>query len=374
MGSSYILPYLPITSYSVEHLFSMHSKANRSLARLDGMLRKRNYANVLLSPMMTQEAVLSSRIEGTRSTIDEVYSLEAGEESTEEQRLDVQEILNYREAMRYATASLENRGLTLGLVKEMHAILLQSGRGQNKRPGLVRDTQNWIGTPGCTIEQASYVPPAPTTVDAYLENWIENAATDTVDPLIQSGILHAQFELIHPFHDGNGRVGRLFIPLYLHSKGLLERPFFYLSEYFEAHREQYIGCLNALHEDTAAWEQWLLFFLQAVDAQAKENMRRADAMQRLYAELQETLPGITNSASCGVLLNTMFEMPIFSKPTISARITGVNTATVQRMINSLVEAGILHVRSHGAGRRATIYHLRELSLIAQGLPIGRFDY
>jgi Fic family protein len=170
----------------------MHSKANRSLARLDGMLRKRNYANVLLSPMMTQEAVLSSRIEGTRSTIDEVYSLEAGEESTEEQRLDVQEILNYREAMRYATASLENRGLTLGLVKEMHAILLQSGRGQNKRPGLVRNTQNWIGSPGSTIEQASYVPPAPATVDAYLENWIENAATDTVDPLIQSGILHAR--------------------------------------------------------------------------------------------------------------------------------------------------------------------------------------
>ena len=124
------------------------------------MLRRRSYANVLLSPMMTQEAVLSSRIEGTRSTIDEVYSREAGEEATEEQRLDVQEILNYREAMRYATYSLGDRGLTLGLVKEMHAILLQSGRGRNKRPGLVRDTQNWIGSPGSTIEQATYVPPA----------------------------------------------------------------------------------------------------------------------------------------------------------------------------------------------------------------------
>lgn len=338
------------------------------------MLSEKSYANVLLSPMMTQEAVLSSRIEGTRSTIDEVYSLEAGEEFTEAQKLDVQEILNYREAMRFATHSLSERGLTLGLIKDMHAILLQSVRGQNKRPGLVRDTQNWIGSPGSSIEQATYVPPPPTTVESYLENWIENASSNEVDPLLQSGILHAQFELIHPFHDGNGRVGRLLIPLYLHSKGLLERPVFYLSEYFEAHREEYIDCLNALHQDPTAWEPWLLFFLRAVDEQARENMRRAAAMQRLYKELQTEFPNVTNSASCGLLLDVIFESPIFSKPIISARIREVNTATIHRMINSLLDAGILHMRTNGAGRRAATYQLRELSLIAQGLPIERFDY
>ena len=374
MSNTYILPYLPINTYSVEHLFSAYGKAGRSLARLDGMLSEKSYANVLLSPMMTQEAVLSSRIEGTRSTIDEVYSLEAGEESTEAQKLDVQEILNYREAMRFATHSLKDRGLTLGLIKEMHAILFQSVRGQNKHPGLVRVTQNWIGAPGSSIEQATYVPPSPATVEAYLENWMENAISDEVDPLLQSGILHAQFELIHPFHDGNGRVGRLLIPLYLHSKGLLERPVFYLSEYFEAHREEYIDCLNALHQDPTAWEPWLLFFLRAVDEQARENMRRAAAMQRLYKELQTEFPNITNSASCGLLLDAIFESPIFSKPIISARIHEVNTATIHRMINSLVDAGILHMRINGAGRRAATYQLRELSLIAQGLPIERFDY
>lgn len=374
MSNTYILPYLPINTYSVEHLFSAYGKADRSLARLDGMLSEKSYANVLLSPMMTQEAVLSSRIEGTRSTIDEVYSLEAGEESTEAQKLDVQEILNYREAMRFATHSLKERGLTLGLIKEMHAILLQSVRGQNKHPGLVRDTQNWIGAPGSSIEQATYVPPSPATVEAYLENWMENAISDEVDPLLQSGILHAQFELIHPFHDGNGRVGRLLIPLYLHSKGLLERPVFYLSEYFESHREEYIDCLNALHQDPTAWESWLLFFLRAVDEQARENMRRAAAMQRLYKELQTEFPNVTNSASCGLLLDAIFESPIFSKPIISARIHEVNTATIHRMINSLLDAGILHMRTNGAGRRAATYQLRELSLIAQGLPIERFDY
>lgn len=374
MSNTYILPYLPIHTYSVEHLFSAYGKADRSLARLNGMLSEKSYANVLLSPMMTQEAVLSSRIEGTRSTIDEVYSLEAGEESTEAQKLDVQEILNYRKAMRFATHSLKDRGLTLGLIKEMHAILLQSVRGQNKHPGLVRDTQNWIGAPGSSIEQATYVPPSPATVEAYLENWMENAISDEVDPLLQSGILHAQFELIHPFHDGNGRVGRLLIPLYLHSKGLLERPVFYLSEYFEAHREEYIDCLNALHQNPTAWEPWLLFFLRAVDEQARENMRRAAAMQRLYKELQTEFPNITNSASCGLLLDAIFENPIFSKPIISGRIHEVNTATIHRMINSLLDAGILHMRTNGAGRRAATYQLRELSLIAQGLPIERFDY
>lgn len=374
MSVSYILPYLPVNTYRIEYLFTAYGKASRSLARLDGMLSEKSYANVLLSPMMTQEAVLSSRIEGTRSTIDEVYSLEAGEEFTEAQKLDVQEILNYREAMRFATHSLSERGLTLGLIKDMHARLLQSVRGQNKRPGLVRDTQNWIGAPGSSIEQATYVPPPPTTVESYLENWIENATSNEVDPLLQSGILHAQFELIHPFHDGNGRVGRLLIPLYLHSKGLLERPVFYLSEYFETHREEYIDSLNALHQDPTAWEPWLLFFLQAVDEQARENMRRAAAMQRLYKELQTEIPNITKSASCGLLLDAIFETPIFSKPKISACINEVNTATVQRMINSLVDAGILHIRTNGAGRRASTYQLQELSRIAQGLPIERFDY
>ena len=374
MSISYILPYLPVNTYRIEYLFTAYGKASRSLARLDGMLSEKSYANVLLSPMMTQEAVLSSRIEGTRSTIDEVYSLEAGEEFTEAQKLDVQEILNYREAMRFATHSLSERGLTLGLIKDMHAILLQSVRGQNKRPGLVRDTQNWIGAPGSSIEQATYVPPPPTTVESYLENWIENATSNEVDPLLQSGILHAQFELIHPFHDGNGRVGRLLIPLYLHSQGLLERPVFYLSEYFETHREEYIDSLNALHQDPTAWEPWLLFFLQAVDEQARENMRRAAAMQRLYKELQTEFPNITKSASYGLLLDAIFESPIFSKPKISACINEVNTATVQRMINSLVDAGILRIRTNGAGRRASTYQLQELSRIAQGLPIERFDY
>ncbi len=209
--------------------------------------------NLLLAPMTTQEAVQSSRIEGAMSTLDDVYETEAGDKAERAvMQEDVNEVLNYRNALEYGTACLAERGITLGLIREMHTMLLDGVRGQGKKPGGIRETQNWIGRRGCTLSEASYVPPAPERLTDYLENWVGYAHAQDLDPLLKAGIQHAQFELIHPFHDGNGRV---FIPLYLTSTGVLDAPNFYLSEYFEQHRDEYTGALNQLHRIIDSLEQ-----------------------------------------------------------------------------------------------------------------------
>lgn len=374
MSARFQLPHLPVQNLNITQYHREFGDANRLLARYDGMTSVVAYSDVLLSPLMTQEAVLSSRIEGTQSTLDDVYSQEAGELTDEFQQRDVQEILNYRAALRYGTQCLSDRGITLGLMKELHALLLNSVRGQNKTPGQIRLTQNWIGARGCSIEEANYVPPPPETVETYLENWIQAVASNGQDPLIQAGVLHAQFELIHPFLDGNGRVGRLFIPLYLCNKAVLHRPHFFISEYFEEHRNEYTGKLNAISEDAAAWDDWMCFFLRAVAAQAQENIRRAAAMQRLYQELQADFRKITNSAYSQPLLDAVFRNPIFTKPQLLSLMPEVTSASLHRMVELLIKADLLQVKRAGSGRKAALYQLPELTRIAEGKSIRFFEY
>ena len=374
MNSSFVLPYLPIPELNRNNLFQTFGDAVSSICRYDGMIYNMPYANVLLSPLMAQEAVLSSKIEGTQSTLDEVYSLEAGEAGTEEQERDVQEIINYREALRYANLNVYDRGLTIGLIKEIHAILLDSVRGKDKTPGLIRTTQNWIGSRGCSIEEASYVPPSPVAVESYLENWLEYLSADNEHPIIKAGILHAQFELIHPFNDGNGRVGRLLIPLILTCKHTLCRPAFYLSEYFERHRNQYTNHLNSLHQTQEAWQDWILFFLEAVNVQAKENNRRANAMVKLHTELKTRVRKITNSPYGVPLLDAIFETPIFKKSYMCKRIPELTSSSLQRMVDLLVKEEILTIKSPARGRTPAFYQLAEVTKIAEGKPIRYWEY
>lgn len=374
MKPAYILPYLPIEQLDKGDLFQVFGDAVSALSRYDGMIYNMPYANVLLSPLMAQEAVLSSKIEGTQSTLDEVYALEAGEAGTETQTRDVQEIKNYRAALRYANLNLHDRGITLGLIKEIHAILLDSVRGKDKTPGLIRTTRNWIGTRGCSIEEASYVPPAPEMVESYLENWQSYMETAQEHPIIMAGILHAQFELIHPFNDGNGRVGRLLIPLILAQKKALHRPAFYLSEYFEQRRDEYTARLNQLHQSPEAWQRWLHFFLEAVSAQARENNRRANAMVRLHAELKKRVRQITNSPYGEPLLDAIFETPVFSKSYMLKRVPELTPSTLQRMVELLVKENILAVKSQGSGRKPAFYQLGEVIKVAEGKPIRYWDY
>ncbi len=371
----YVLPLLPLKSLDLQRLFTASGEAGRALARFAGLLSSMPYGDILLAPMFTQEAVQSSRIEGTRSTLDEVYETEAGDKAAlPVQQEDVNEILNYRNALEYGTSCLAERGITLGLIREMHALLLNGVRGHSKQPGEIRDTQNWIGKRGCSLAEASYVPPAPERLTDYLENWIDYAHAQDLDPLLKVGILHAQFELIHPFLDGNGRVGRLFIPLYLTSTGVLDAPNFYLSEYFETHRDEYTGMLNQLHRSDEAWTEWLLFFLRAIKAQSHENLRRASAMLRLYNELMDQCCRIVNSALLPKLLSAVFVNPIFTKPLLGRKHEELRTTSIHRIIDALEQAGVFTIRRMGSGRKPTLYQLPELSLIAEGKPIPRFDY
>ena len=202
--------------------------------------------HILLSPLTNQEAILSSRIEGTQATVEEVLEHEAGKHHQGVKEQDIREILNYRNALLEVEGYLGSRSFSLGLILELHKILMDSARGQNKDPGSFRKEQNWIGSYGSTIEEATFIPPSPLKLHDYLEDWKKYFDMDDIDPLIQAAIVHAQFELIHPFEDGNGRIGRLLIPLFLLYKEVLSHPTFYISAYLEKYREEYYSCLQSI--------------------------------------------------------------------------------------------------------------------------------
>ncbi len=357
--------YLPIKDLEYSSLIKPLGEANRSLARYDGMIRGMVNPDVLLSPFILQEAVLSSRIEGTQATVDEVYEKEAGETFSQSREADIQEILNYRQALRYGSSSLRDRRISLSLIKEIHRLLLNGVRGSMKTPGLFRTEQNWIGPRGCTIEEASYIPPDPLVVEAYLDNWLAYIMEDHLDPLLQTAIMHAQFEIIHPFLDGNGRIGRLLIPLLLYAKGVLYRPMFYLSSYLERHRDRYYQLLNNIHS-SGNWNEWILFFLQAIIEQSNENANLVRSVNLLHDKLSDAFRKITKSAYYPLILDEMFHSPIFTKSQMVNRLQDCNANTVRRLIDLLIKHGYVMVVRPGKGRRADLCQLPSLFHAASG--------
>ena len=221
---------LPLENIDWTSFIPLLGTAHASLARYDGMLQSMVNPQILLSPLTTQEAVLSSRIEGTQATMEEVLEFEAdpNEPIEPEKKADIQEIINYRHAIRHAVEGLKKLPLCLNLLKELHVILLNSVRGRNKAPGQFRRVQNFIGPMGAGIENATFIPPSPERVDPAMGDWEKYLHFEEKDRLVQLAVAKAQFELIHPFLDGNGRMGRMLIPLFLYEKQLLSQPMFYL--------------------------------------------------------------------------------------------------------------------------------------------------
>lgn len=245
---------LPLSDVNWESLISLLASANRSLAYYDGVLQGVTNPELLLSPMTTQEAVLSSRIEGTQATLGDVLKFEAGEIPNKPERTeDIYEIINYRRALKIAEEELKIRPFTLNLLKNLHTVLLDSVRGRNMGRGEFRRFQNWIGAPGTPIEQAEFVPPAPEQLLRYMGNWEKYYHLERPDSIVQLAVVHAQFEIIHPFLDGNGRLGRMLIPLFLFEKKILSRPLFYLSAYFESHRDVYVERLRMIGQSSGGW-------------------------------------------------------------------------------------------------------------------------
>jgi Fic family protein len=361
---------LPIKSLDWPSLIPALGAANRELARFDGLLHGMQNPAVLLSPMTTQEAVLSSKIEGTQATLGDVLQFEAGElfPDDEEKRRDIDEIRNYRRALRYAEGKLRERPFNLNLMLELHAILLDSVRGRDKQPGRIRTTQNWIGSHGSRIEDASFVPPNPLDLPRHLTAWENYYHGDDLDPLAQLAVIHAQFEVLHPFCDGNGRIGRIFVPLFLHEKRVFSQPMFYLSAYLENHRDRYIAHLREI-QSPGGWTRWVAFFLEAVRHQAAANAETARAVIALYDRLKGEVISLTRSQHAVLVLDELFERPVTSPSDLARRPGMPSLPTISQMLKTLAEKGVVKLLREGQGRRPALYALAELVNVCEGREV-----
>jgi Fic family protein len=349
-------------------LIPLLGPAAAAVARYDGMLAAVPNPRVLLSPLMTQEAVLSSRIEGTQATMGEVLEFEAGGDvQTAERRLDIQEIQNYRAAMREAERLLETLPLSQRVVREAHKVLMAGVRGQNKSPGEYRRIPNWIGPPGCSVEEAKFVPIGADALPEAMSVWERYAHDDAPDRLVQLAVLHAEFEALHPFLDGNGRLGRMLVPLFLWQVGLIRTPAFYISAFFEARRDAYYEGLLSVSRD-GNWTGWCRLFLEAVRTQAEENLAKALAIRSLYDDLKHRIPEITRSQYAIRALDWIFEQPIFTAPHFIAS-AKIPAPTARRVLRVLVDSGVLMTLREGKGRRSAILAFAQLLNVAEGSKV-----
>ncbi|MDI6720595.1 Fic/DOC family N-terminal domain-containing protein [Methanoculleus sp.] len=361
----YVPESLPPAGIDWEAHIPQIASANRALSRYDGILQAIPNPRLLLSPLLTQEAVLSSRIEGTQASLEDVLRFEANpkEPIGDAALADIQEIINYREALEAAVESLKTRRLDLALVCDLHRILLSGSRGMDREPGCIRTIQNFIGR-DAHIEHAIFVPPAPEDVPRALADWEAYLHREEKDVLVQLSVLKAQFELIHPFCDGNGRIGRMLVPLILYEKGLIASPMFYISAYLERNRPVYYERLLALSRD-GDWNGWIAFFLHAIEEQAGTNGRKAKAILDLYDEMKRTVPEVTRSQYAIAAIDALFKVPIFI-PSEFYEQTGIPKKTANRLLQQLREQDIITALTEGGGRRATTYVFSRLIAITEG--------
>ncbi len=357
-----------IESLDMMRLLPLIGPANAAVARYDGVLHGIPEANVLLSPLMAQEAVLSSKIEGTQATLGEVLEFEAAEETaTGAKRADIQEVLNYRRAMHRAVEPMKSLPLSQRLIRNTHEALLDGVRGTDKMPGEYRRVQNWIGPAGTQLEGARFVPPSPDQLPDLMSVWERYMHEDAPDRLLQLAILHAEFEAIHPFLDGNGRIGRLLVPLFLMDKGLLSSPSFYVSGYLEARRDEYYDRLLAVSRD-GDWTGWCAFFLAALKEQAQANEKKAKDVQALYETKKTWIVEQTHSQYAVKALDWFFAQPIFATPTFISAVD-IPEPSAKRLVRAARDGGLLREVRPGRGRRSAIYCFPELLEIVEGRPL-----
>jgi len=322
-------------------LQSLLSTADIALGRLDGSIRTLPNPDLFVLMYVRKEAVLSSQIEGTQSSLQDVLEAEARVFTSTAQR-DVAETINYIGAMNHGLQRLSDLPVSVRLIREIHSKLLQGVRGSRLTPGELRTSQNWIGPGGCTLHEATFVPPPPHEVPEALGK-LETFLHDHGDlpVLVWIGLAHAQFESIHPFLDGNGRIGRMLIILLLCQQELLLKPVLYLSHFFKQHREQYYEALQSVR-DTGNWEQWLIFFLRGVvevSQQATDTARRILDLREEHRDLIATSLG--RSAGNGYLaLKHLYQHPIIAVKDVQ-RLIGTTYPAANNLIARMVECGIV---------------------------------
>lgn len=357
----------PPRSIEWAQLVPLIGPASMALARYDGLLAAVPNAYVLLSPLTAQEAVLSSRIEGTQATLGEVLEFEAGmtpKDASPAKRNDIQEVVNYRKAMAKALDLLQEMPLCQRVIKEAHRVLLSGVRGQNRSPGDYKRRQNWIGPQGCPVEEARFVPINPADLPEAMSQWEKYIHADCQDRLVQLAILHAEFEALHPFLDGNGRLGRMLIPLFLAKTGLLSSPVFYISAYFERNREEYYERLLRVSSD-GDWTGWAVYFLKSIVEQAKENADKTRQILDLRNQTLHHVSEMTGSKSTVDAVDFLFHRPIFSGSDFTSN-PAINDPTARRILKLLMENSLLIELRSASGRRAAVYGFRDLLNIVEG--------
>lgn len=339
------------------------SDADRALSELAGVARTLPNPHLLIGPFVRREAVLSSRIEGTQASFSDLLFFEAAN-LKEKEIPDVREVSNYVKALEYGLKRLKDLPISLRLTREIHAKLMEGVRGQSQTPGEFRRSQTWVGPPGCTLVDATYVPPPVEEMKNALDSFEKYLhAESDLPPLIRLSLIHYQFEAIHPFLDGNGRVGRLLVTLLLCSDGLLPQPLLYLSAFFERYRDEYYQRLLGVSQH-GKWKEWIIYFLRGIMSQASDAIRRSDRLLTLWKKYRSDLQEARASALLLQLVDELFSYPAITNRTAAQKLS-VTPRSAQLNIEKLERANIL--REATGKLRNRIYVAPEIiSIIEQG--------
>jgi len=353
-----------------EELLDLLSKADRAIGRLDGIADVLPNPDLFIAMYVRKEAVMSSQIEGTQSSLIDILEYEI---TGEKRRFpsDIGEVVNYVDALNYGLKRIKSLPLSLRLIKEIHFRLLSGVRGHERRPGEFRSSQNWIGAPRCTLKTAEFVPPPPQEMIGAMGDLEKFLYDESPRPtLITCGLVHCQFETIHPFLDGNGRMGRLLITFLLCQRGVLSRPLLYLSHYFKQYRREYYDCLMSVREK-GDWEGWIKFFLKGIWEVSKEAVETSRHIISLESKHTRLIQEQVRSGQAVNLLELLFRYPIISTPEAKDRLH-IAFGTANRLINEFVRLDILKEITAGERNRLFAY-TKYLDLLRSGtdLPIQR---
>jgi Fic family protein len=340
----------------------VRAEASQSLGHLQGLVQSLPSPQILVRPFVRREAELSSRIEGTYADQKELVLFELDRETAAD-KPDVREVWNYVAAFEYGLKRLQELPVSLRLIRELHGKLMKGVRGSDRRPGEFRICQNYIGRKGEPITKARYVPPPPTELAACLDAFEKSIHEEARQPfLVRLALIHYQFEAIHPFEDGNGRIGRLLLPLLLVEKGMLSHPLIQLSAYFEQHRSEYYDHLLRVSQ-TGEWQPWVQYFLDAVRQESAEAVRRTQAILSLRNHYREKMEAAGASAQALKVVDDLFVTPATTINAVAKRLRA-SYPTADALVRKLVRAGIL--REDQRRRRNRVFQASEILKLVQG--------
>lgn len=352
-----------------EEMQKLLSDADRKLGRLDGITQILPNPELFVAMYVKKEAVLSAQIEGTQASLVDVLNESVDGKKNEFTRDGVIEVVNYVNALNFGLKRINELPLSLRLIREIHGELLKNVRGSNKNPGEFRTSQNWIGPAGCNLSEAAFIPPNPSDMEealGQLEEYFYDVSY--IPQLIKIAIIHAQFETIHPFLDGNGRMGRLLITFWLCNQKILSKPLLYLSYYFKYNRAEYYQRLMDVRLK-GDWENWIKFFLRGVSSvsdEATESAKKIIGLQQKYAGIIEKMSHTSSNYTS--LLNSLFDNPIITKADVT-KLLGVSTNTASSIVDAFCEIGILHDYTPNKQRYKEYVFTEYLNILRNGTDL-----